>query len=315
MATLRWPTRAWMGAAALLFVGLVGGAAFDPRPTRPVVRRGDYRVLEADFHMHTTYSDGTLSPFTLVRQVERRGLDVASVTEHNTVLAGRLARAWATATGGPILIPGEEVTTGAYHLIAVGLEQTVSPDQPVEDVVAAIHAQGGVAIGAHPVKRFQPGLAPVRTKLDGFEVMHPIAFTPRNPEWSWLDMLAYYEETTPRPAAIGSSDYHFASVLGLCRTLVFVHEPASATAVLDAIRARHTVVIDPNGRLIGDPELVELLRRAPYVPRSSDYAYTGEGVLDRLLRLLGFAGVLGVAFLRVRRRAVSFGHTRPPDSL
>jgi predicted metal-dependent phosphoesterase TrpH len=297
--------KGWLVAWALVILGIVGGFAFDPRPPRPVVRRAGYRVLEADFHMHTTYSDGTLSPFTLVRQVERRGLDVASVTEHNTVLAGNLARAWAEATGGPIVIPGEEITTGGYHMIAVGLETTVSPDQPIEDVVSAIHAQGGVAIGAHPVKRFQQGLAPVRTQLDGVEVMHPIAFTPRTPGWSWLDMLAYYEETNPRPAAIGSSDYHFASVLGVCRTLVFVREPASAAAVVDAIRAHRTVVVDPEGKLLGDPELVEALHREPYVPRSSDYAYRGVGALDRVLRLLGLAGVAGVVFLRVRAKGHS----------
>ncbi|MBX3259075.1 MAG: CehA/McbA family metallohydrolase [Labilithrix sp.] len=295
-------SRAWLAACALVVLGLVGGAAFDPRPERPVVRRAGYRVLEADFHMHTTYSDGTLSPLSLVRQAERRGLDAVSVTEHNTVLAGRLARAWSEATGGPIVIPGEEVTTGAYHLIAVGLERTVSPDQPIERVVADIHAQGGVAIGAHPVKRFQPGLAPVRAELDGVELMHPIAFMSRSPEWSWLDLLAYYEETTPRPAAIGSSDYHFASVLGLCRTLVFVREPASADAVVEAIRARRTVVLDRDGRLLGHPELVGALEREPYTPRTSDYAYRGENTADRVLRLLGLAGVAGVAFLRVRPR-------------
>ena len=302
---------AWRLACVLVILGLIGGATFDPRPGRPIVRRAGYRVLEADFHMHTTYSDGTLSPVTLVRQADRRGLDVVGVTEHNTALAGRLARTWSELTGGPIVIPGEEVTTGGYHLIAVGVERTVSPDQPVEDVVRDIHAQGGVAIAAHPVRRFQPGLAPVRAELDGVEVMHPIAFTsgPRGggaeassrsrAAWSWQDMVDYYEETTPRPAAIGSSDYHFASVLGLCRTLVFVREP-TAGGVLEAIRARRTVVVDRDGELLGDPELVEALRREPYVPRTSDYAYRGEGPADRALRLLGLLGVAGIAFLRVR---------------
>lgn len=298
-------SRGWLVACVLVLIGVIGGLAFDPRPARPIVHRSGYRVLEADFHMHTTYSDGTLSPMSLVRQVERRGLDVASVTEHNTVLAGRLARAWSEATGGPILIPGEEITTGGYHMIAVGLEKTVSPEQSIEDVVAAVHAQGGIAIGAHPVKRFQAGLAPVRMQLDGFEVMHPIAFRPRNPGWSWLDMLSYWEETNPRPAAIGSSDYHFASVLGICRTLVFVHEPANATSVLDAIRARRTVVVDPDGKLLGDPELVGVLQREPYTPRSADYAYHGEGILDRVLRLVGLLGVAGVVFLKMRSRTES----------
>ena len=138
----------------------------------------------------------------------------------------------------------------------------------------------------------------MRLQLDGVEVMHPIAFAGRSPGWRWSDMLAYYNETVPRPAAIGSSDYHFASVLGLCRTLVFVREPANAESVLEAIRARRTVVADPEGRLLGPPELVEALHLEPYEVRSSDYAYRGEGTLDRISRLLGLLGVVGVVFLR-----------------
>ncbi len=295
-------SRAWIAAALLVVIGLVGGALFDPRPERPVVHRAGYRVLEADFHTHTTFSDGTLSPLSLVRQADRRGLDVIGVTEHNTVLAGRFARVWSELTNGPLVIPGEEVTTGRYHLIAVGLERTVSPDQPIEAVVADIHAQGGVAIAAHPVKRFQPGLEPIRSQLDGVEVMHPIAFASRSPSWQWHDLVAYHEETTPRPAAIGSSDYHFASILGLCRTLVFVEEPATAASVLDAIRARRTVVVDRDGNLLGSPELVDALRNEPYVPRTSDYAYRGENGADRVLRLVSLLGVTGVVFLRARAR-------------
>lgn len=297
---------AWLGSLFLLLVGVVGGVAFDPKPARAVVYRAGYRVLEADFHMHSTYSDGTLSPASLVRQGRRRGLDVLGVTEHNTVVAGRIAQAWAeTAMGGdaPLVIPGEEITTGGYHIIAVGLNQTVSPTGSVEAAVAEIHRQGGVAIGAHPVKHFQAGLAPVRMQLDGLEVMHPIAYAGRSAAWSWTDMLSYYEETSPRPAAIGSSDYHFASILGFCRTLVFVREPVDANAVLEAIRARRTVVVDPHGKLLGAPHLVEALEREPYEARSSDYAYRGEGSLDRISRLLGLFGVLGLAFLRRERRS------------
>ena len=294
-------TKTWLVSCALVVVGLVGGGAFDPRPERPVVHRAGYRLLEGDFHMHTTYSDGTLSPLTLVRQAQRRGLDVVGVTEHNTVLASRMARAWSHWTGGPVVVTGEEVTTAAYHLIALGIERTVVPDRPVDAVVADIHAQRGVAIGAHPVTRFQSGLAPARSLLDGVEVMHPVALRSSSAAWRWQDMIAYYEETMPRPAAIGSSDYHFASVLGICRTLVFVREPADATAVVEAIRAHRTVVVDPAGRSYGDPQMIEALRSEPYVARSSDYAYRGENLGDRVARVLGLLGVAGIAFISRRR--------------
>lgn len=288
-------------AMAMVALGVAAGVAFDARPARPPAYRGAYRVLEADFHSHTTYSDGTLSPLTLVRQAERRGLDVLAVTEHNTTVAGRLARGWSEMTGGPLILVGEEVTTSAYHLIAAGIDHTVSPYRSLEAVVADIHAQGGVAIAAHPVRRFQPGLASVRSDLDGVEVMHPIAYRSGGSSWRWRDLVSYWETSTPRPAAIGSSDYHFASVLGLCRTLLFVREPVTAASVLDAVRDKRTVVTGKDGELFGDPALVELLRREPWAPRDVDYAYRGDGVADRVLRLVGLAGVAMLAFVRVRR--------------
>src|SRR4051812_25363930 len=111
---------AWLSLSAL---GFIGGFAFDPTPARPVVMRAGYRVLEADFHAHTTYSDGSLSPIGLVRQAERRGLDVIGITEHNTVLAAKIGRAYSQIAkpNGPIVVVGEEVTTVRFHVIALGL--------------------------------------------------------------------------------------------------------------------------------------------------------------------------------------------------
>lgn len=288
-------------ALALVALGAVGGLALDPRPARPVVRRGAYRVLEADLHAHTSYSDGTLSPISLVRQAERRGLDVVAVTEHNGVLAGRIARAFSEVVGGPTVIVGEEVTTGSFHLVALGLERTVSPMQPLPEVIADVHAQGGVAIAAHPVARYHRAFDAVRPDLDGVEVVHPVAYGSGGPGWRWSDMVAFYNESSPRPAAIGSSDYHVATVLGLCRTLVFVEGEPSSAAVVAALRARRTVVLGPGGERFGDPELLALLDREPYAPRTSDYAYRGEGALDRALRLLGLLGVALAAFTAAPR--------------
>lgn len=290
----------WLASLVLTAAGLVGGAVFDPKPERPVVHRAGFRVLEGDFHAHTTYSDGTLSPFTLVRQAERRGLDVLGVTEHNTVVAGLMARAYARWVGGPMVLVGEEITTHDYHLIAIGIGRTVSPALPITEVVEEIHRQGGIAIAAHPVEPFQAGLAPVRARLDGTEVMHPVALLPPRGAWRWEDMLAYWEETEPRPAAIGSSDFHAASVLGICRTLLFVREPVDEASVMEALRERRTVVVDAKGALRGPDDLTAALSREPLEPRSSDYAYRGEGVADRLLRALGLLGIVGLVLFRVR---------------
>jgi hypothetical protein len=296
---------AYLVAIGLVLLGMIGGVAFDEHPARPIVHRAGYRVLEGDFHTHTSWSDGSLSPIGIVRQAERRGLDVVSITEHNTVLPSRLARAYANATSGPIVVTGEEVTTARFHVIAIGIESTVSPDQPLADVLGAIHAQHGVAIAAHPVRHFWPSLLPMREAFDAAEVMHPIAYSDRSAEWRWADMATFYGESRKPLAAIGSSDYHWMSVLGLCRTLVFVREPVSESAVVDALREGHTVTFDREGHAYGDKALVDALRAEPHVPRTSDYAYRGSGNGDRVLRTLGWIGLVGMLLLRARKTKVS----------
>ena len=293
---------AFLIACAMVGAGLVGGFLGEVTPERPVIHRAGYRVLEGDFHTHTAWSDGSLSPFGVVRQAERRGLDVVAVTEHNTVWPARFARWYASGTNRPLAITGEEVTTARFHVIALGIEHTVSPNQSLEEVIAAIHAQGGVAIVAHPVAHFWPTVVPAREHFDGAEVMHPIAYSDRSAEWRWADMVRYYEESKTPLSAIGSSDYHWMSVLGLCRTLVFVREPVTERAVVEAIREHRTVTIDREGRAYGDASLVEALAKEPVVVRSGDFEYRGTSTVDRVLRTVGLLGVVGIVMLRARRR-------------
>ena len=116
-----------------------------------------------------------------------------------------------------------------------------------------------------------------------FHVVGTMAF------WSFLPLTA-----------IGSSDYHAFSVLGLARTLVFARGDDEA-AVMDALRSGRTVVFDRDARAYGDPELIAVLQREPYVMREQDYGYRGSGWLDRASRVVGWLGVVGLVLLRRRR--------------
>ncbi len=288
-------------SSTLVALALVVGVVEDPRPVRPVVVRAGYRVLEADFHAHTTWSDGMLSPVAIVRQADRRGLDVLAVTEHNTTIAGKIARVYAKVSGGPIVLVGEEITSSRFHMIAVGLDRTVSPWVGATAAVDDVHSQGGVVFAAHPVRFFWPALVPLRGRLDGAERMHPLAFRDRGGTWTYSSMVEYFDAADPPLAAIGSSDFHAGSVLGICRTLVFAHEPVSESSILEALRARRTVVVDRDGALRGDPKLVSALEKEPYTPRTSDYAYRGEGPLDVWARGFGLFGILGMLLFARRR--------------
>lgn len=278
-----------------VLAGVVGGFAFDADAPRPVEQRAGYRVLQGDFHMHTRFSDGVVSPCDLVLLARRRGLDVIAVTEHNSVFPAKIARACAAAIDdAPIVVIGEEVTTLNLHLLALGLEADVDARAAPSEIVARVHAQGGVVVAAHPTRRYHEALGPICDAIDGIEVVHPMAYRGEGGIGRWADIVELARGPCGEgKAMIGNSDYHAGSILGLVRTYVFVSD-ASAAGVVDAIRARRTVTFAPDGSAFGPPALVDALVAEPLAPRPTDYAYQARGWLDRIARALGWLGAAGI---------------------
>jgi hypothetical protein len=265
--------------------------------------RAGYRVLQAEFHAHTRFSDGFLSPMDLVDHAARRGLDAIAVSEHNQVFPGKIARAYSHWREGPVVLVAEEVTTRDFHMLAIGVEQRIDARKPLAQIIDDVHAQGGVIAAAHPTKRFASRYAPVLHSLDATELMHPIAYQGTSSGIGpWTEMRDFYEAAKAQGhalAPLGNSDFHAGSVLGLTRTLVFVDE-VSAKGVVDAIRAKRTVTFDLEGNGYGDPTLVRALQLAPLAERDIDYGYRSRSVLDLLGRSLGFLAL--VLLLVFRRR-------------
>ena len=68
-------------------------------------------MSEVDLHLHTTFSDGTLSPTELVRLCASRGLKVIAVTDHDSTEGIQEALATAEEHPGVTIIPGIELST------------------------------------------------------------------------------------------------------------------------------------------------------------------------------------------------------------
>jgi len=77
--------------------------------------------LKADLHLHTTASDGRLTPEEVVMMAVDRGIEIIAITDHDTV--GGVDRALAQAQKCPqiTLIPGVEINTdlksGELHVL------------------------------------------------------------------------------------------------------------------------------------------------------------------------------------------------------
>jgi hypothetical protein len=287
---------------ALFGLALIGGTSFDTAPQRPVIERGEFRVLEGDFHVHSRFSDGFMSPVEIPFAARRAGLDVVAVTDHNTVFPSWVARWTAERTGGPIVITAEEITTANHHVIALGIEETIPADQSLARTLIEVHRQRGVAIAAHPGPRYQKAFAPLLSMLDGAEVMHPM--TRRSPERG-RDLERFFAQLTSeraRPAAIGSSDSHAMNGLGGVRTAVFVRD-ATARGVIDAIKAGRTVVTFDDGRMIGDADMVTLLEAQPLTPPERP-TYEAAALTEALFRTVGLLALIAVVFFRMARPVI-----------
>ena len=294
---LRWISAGLVAAATIV------GTIVDDAPDRAPVTRAGLRVLEVDLHAHTRFADGFLSPFDLVIQANRRGLDALAITDHNILFPALMGRFYSRHFGGPTILTGEEITTRDYHVHGVGIEERIDASLPLDKVIDEVHRQGGVMIAAHPVKRFWTALVPARPKFDAAEVMHPIAFGSRDGGWRWSEMREYYEEARAKGqplTAVASSDYHFFSPLGVTRTLVFAASEKESD-VLDALKKGRTVVMDLDGKAYGDPEMVAALEKEPYSMRPQDYGYRGNGWVDRVFRVVGLAGLVGLVLFGKRR--------------
>ena len=81
--------------------------------------------MKVDLHMHSTASDGRLSPGTVMKQAHRAGLSMVSLTDHDTVAGWEEARTRATELGLG-LVTGCEISTREHgrevHLLAYGFD-------------------------------------------------------------------------------------------------------------------------------------------------------------------------------------------------
>lgn len=282
--------RLWSGF--VLALGITIGTFADERPERVVPQLGEFRILSGDFHVHAAPGDGTLLPWELRREAARAGLDVLAITNHNTTFAARFGRWWTENVAGspPILLVGEEITSPDYHIAAAGIRRTVTRRQSAASAVAEVHAQGGVAIAAHPAREYWAGYDDrALALLDGAEAANGTDPIVRK---QFDEFRERARQRNVDIAPIGSSDFHGGPALGRCRTYLLVREQTEA-GVLEAIRSGRTVAADAAGNLYGDPELVRLVRARQPAGRSDDRA-----AWRRLAVGCAWLGIIGMVLFR-----------------
>ena len=167
----------------------------------------------ADLHVHPAGNRASgSSPAAFLDALPGAGLDLLCLTDHNrTDFAAEIAARGADA--GLALVVGEEITTREGHVLGLGLRSLMVPGGGLGDTVAEIHAQGGIAIVAHPLLSM-PGSASrtiLETLAQGQPERRPDAIEGFNWRVAWLPG---YRRRVQKLAAdagypvVGGSDAH-----------------------------------------------------------------------------------------------------------
>jgi predicted metal-dependent phosphoesterase TrpH len=248
-------------AWGLVVVGIVLGRQGELAERQPM-RYADALVLAVDFHVHSFPGDGSMPPWDLAMEAQRRGLDAIALTNHNHRLQWTLTQALGFESPGALLIPGEELTSIGYHMAVAGTARNVAWQQSAADAAVRVHEAGGIAIAAHPAGKETTGFDDrALDVMDGVEAAHPLIYVFADGR---RDLAQFYARATARRpgiAAIGSTDFHFFAPVGFCRTFVFARE-RSVPAILDAVRRGRTVACDASGTTYGPADLSRTVAEA-----------------------------------------------------
>jgi hypothetical protein len=105
-------------------------------------------VSKGDLHMHTTCSDGENTFEEMAADLKRDGDTFFAITDHHW--CQDIADACARWDQMPCFM-GTEITCDSYvEVLAIGIRKPIKDLMTPAETVAAIHAQGGIAIAAHP---------------------------------------------------------------------------------------------------------------------------------------------------------------------
>lgn len=181
-----------------------------------------------DLHVHTWFSpDSTADPERMLLAAAQRGLAGIAVTDHDTLAGAERAKAVAAQlkTRGALpasflVIEGEEVGSRDGHIVGLFLHAAVPPGLSAEETIAAIHAQGGLAVAAHPLLRSGVGERALSLPFDAVEtenIAEELHFSVGSASAN-RRRAGFYRAITR--ASVGSSDAHDPSVVGLGYTLV-----------------------------------------------------------------------------------------------
>jgi hypothetical protein len=235
---------------------------------------------KADLHLHTTCSDGYMTPAETIEIIARAAsVTLIAITDHDTTDGAFLACDYARRHYPWLeVIIGQEVTTAEGDVLGLFLQRSLPRFETAAAAIRAIHQQGGLAVAVHPFvvwcEMESVGRAILRLPFDAVEVRHgcPLSI----PANLWAGLVNRFGQRLP---ALGNSDSHLPFSTGQA----FTWFPGTTGA--DLRRAIETNMVKPGGTTW---KVGSLLRKLLYFYRRRQAAaQTGEPGPQRFKELAG----------------------------
>lgn len=170
-------------------------------------------LFSLDLHIHSKYSfDSLMSPKTILKIAERRGLNAVAITDHNTIAGG--VKAYGTSKKEKtkvMVITGAEISTNIGDVVGLFLNKEIK-SRSILEVIEEIRAQDGLVLIPHPFRSHEfDNLRAIIGQIDLVE-----KFNSRCP----ITLQQNHLLQTLNKTLVGGSDAHFPQEIGLCRTII-----------------------------------------------------------------------------------------------
>ena len=194
---------------------------------------------KVNLHMHTTRSDGLLSPDEAIERYRRAGYDAVALTDHWQYQNGGLEN-------GVLILSGAEYNTrlwdcrlGVFHIVSIGTryEPSVTLSSSPQKIIDEIHAAGGLAVLAHPAWSLNT-IAQITSLhgIDTTEIYNSVSgvHESRRPDSSLIiDMLAAQGCIYP---LIAADDTHYYDNDDCVAWAMVEAEECTREAIIEAVR-------------------------------------------------------------------------------
>jgi len=187
--------------------------------------------LKADLHIHSTVSDGRASPYEIVYTAIDKGLNIISVTDHNSFRGSVIARRIASnIDDAPVVLVGNEIRTQYGDILVYCLEE---PDLPytLPELIDRAHEENCLVVPAHPFDLLRLGIGDVIYEYSGWDAVEV-----------WNASATHGANKKAMKAAkilglpgLANSDAHIPEYIGVAYTVIEADKP-DPEDILEAIR-------------------------------------------------------------------------------